>query len=130
MHSILFWSIRNRTISVGTHLSERTSVMRKNNEVTEASQQYATAYAAHYNQGDLQRAFRLYTAIMASHPGSQEDGFSQMQIRNLAAALIPKQQLLDAQVELLRAYFEQTESTDPREIPVATVNLQRSSRSP
>ena len=104
--------------------------MQKSNEVTEARQQYAAAYAAHYTQGDLHLAFQLYTSLMTSHPGSQEDSFSQMQIHNRAVALIPKQRLLDAQVKLLRAYFEQTESTEPREIPVATVNLQRSSRSP
>jgi hypothetical protein len=88
--------------------------MKNNNEATEASRQYAAAYTAHYTQGDLHLAFQLYTALMASHSGSQEESFSQMQIHNIAVALIPKQQLLDSQLELLRTHFEQATPTASR----------------
>jgi hypothetical protein len=114
VHSSLFRLIDNRNTSVSTHFSKRASVLKGNNDATEANRQYAAAYAAQYTQGDLHLAFQLYTAIMASHPGSPEEGFSQMQIHNIAVATIPKRTLLNAEWELLRAHFEQTEPTEPR----------------
>jgi len=80
--------------------------MRKNIEPTEASRQYAAAYAAHYTERDLPLAFQLYKELLASNPSSQEAGYTRMQLQNLINAVVPKQELLDAQIERLLAHFE------------------------
>ena len=82
--------------------------MRKHIEPTEASRQYAAAYAAHYTERDLPLAFQLYKALMASHPSSQEANYAQMQVQNLINAVVPKQELLDAQIYLLLIHFKST----------------------
>jgi hypothetical protein len=72
----------------------------------EAGRLYATAYAAHYAAKDLRGAFELYRSLMATHPDTPEAGYSQSQILNIANAVVPKQKILDAQVELALAYLE------------------------
>lgn len=80
--------------------------MRKNCKPTEASRQYAAAYAAHYTGCDLPLAFQLYKALMASHPSTQEAEYARMQVQNLINTVVPKQELLDAQIERLLVHFE------------------------
>ena len=63
------------------------------------------AYAAHYATKDLKEAFELYRGVMASYPESQEAMYSQKQIENIVAALVPKQELFDAQVNMALARF-------------------------
>lgn len=74
--------------------------MRNEAELTEANRQYATAYAAHYTEHDLPAAMRLYKQVMASHPNDPEAEYSRVQIQNIVNAVVPKQELLDAQTEL------------------------------
>ena len=73
--------------------------------LTKAGQDYAVAYAAHYATKDLKEAFELYRGVMASYPESQEAMYSQKQIENIVAALVPKQELFDAQVNMALACF-------------------------
>ena len=40
---------------------------------------------------------------MASHPGTQEADYSRSQIQNIVNAVVPKQELLDAQTNLVSA---------------------------
>jgi hypothetical protein len=80
--------------------------MRNETEHTEAGRQYAAAYAAHYARHDLPLAFRLYKKLMGSHPSTQEANYARMQVQNIVNAVVPKQELLDAQMELVRAHFE------------------------
>ena len=80
--------------------------MRNNTEHTEAHRQYATAYAAHYTEHDLPSALRLYRQLMASHPSGPEAEYSRVQIQNIVNAVVPKQELLDAQTELAVTHFE------------------------
>ena len=72
---------------------------------TEASQQYAAAYAAHYTKRDLPGALRLYVNVIASHPDEQEADFSRAQVQNIVNAVVPKQELFDAQVNLAATRF-------------------------
>ena len=74
--------------------------MRNKTELTEASRRYAAAHTAHYTEHDLPSAMRLYKQVMASHPNDPEAGYSRAQIQNIVNAVVPKQQLLDAQMEL------------------------------
>jgi len=60
-------------------------------QLTEAGKQYAEA---------LHEALKLYKAIMAEHPNTKEAEYSRTQIQNIVQSVVPKQRLLDAQVEL------------------------------
>jgi hypothetical protein len=75
---------------------------------TEANRQYAAAYEAHYSDGDLPLAFKFYTMLIASHPHSDEAGYSKTQINNMVNTVVPKQELLAAQTELILAHFAKT----------------------
>jgi hypothetical protein len=74
--------------------------MRNETELTEAGKQYAEAYAAHYTTKDLHEALELYKGIMAEHPNTKEAEYSRTQIQNIVQSVVPKERLLDAQVEL------------------------------
>ena len=80
--------------------------MKNVTELTEANQQYAAAYTAHYSQHDLPAALKLYAKVMASHPGTQEADDSRMQVQNIVKVVVPKQELLDAEIELALTHFE------------------------
>ena len=92
--------------------------MRNKNELTDAGRGYAAAYAAHYTGHDLPLALQLYKKLLASHPNAQEADYSRMQVQNILNAVVPKQELLDAQMELVLAHFEHDGSFDAERIPV------------
>jgi len=75
-------------------------------EATDARQQYAAAYAAHYTSRDIPAALQLYVKLMAAHPDAQEARYSGAQIQNIVHAVVPKQEILDAQIKLARAHLE------------------------
>jgi hypothetical protein len=74
--------------------------------LTEAAREYAVAYAAQYSQRDLAVALQLYERLIVSHPSAREAGYSRTQIQNIADAVVPEQDLLDAQIELAFAHLE------------------------
>jgi hypothetical protein len=74
--------------------------------LTEAAREYAVAYAAQYSQRDLAVALQLYERLITSHPSAREAGYSRTQIQNIANAVVPEQDLLDAQIELAFAHLE------------------------
>ena len=80
--------------------------MRNNTEHTEANRQYATAYAEHYTEHDLPSAMRLYKQVMTAHPSDPEAEYSRVQIQNIVNKVVPKHELLDAQMELAVTHFE------------------------
>jgi|GEM_PF-983817 hypothetical protein len=80
--------------------------MRTETEPTEANRQYAAAYAAHYTERDLPLALQLYQKLMASHPSAQEAGYARMQVQNIVNAVVPKPELLEAQIKLVLVHFE------------------------
>jgi hypothetical protein len=92
--------------------------MLNDTELTEAGRQYAAAYAAHYTGRDLPVALQLYKKLLASHPSTQEAGYSQTQVQNIVNAVVPKQELLDAQIELALAHFERDSPPDATRIPI------------
>jgi hypothetical protein len=79
--------------------------MRNDTGLTAVGQQYAAAHAAHYTTKNLHEALELYRGIMAAHPNTQESEYSRTQIQNIAKDVVPKQELLDAQVELALAHL-------------------------
>ena len=78
----------------------------------DTAREYAAAYAAHYSERDLAKALRLYQRIMASHASAPEAGYSRTQVQNIVHAVVPEQELLDAQIELALARLEHQVSTD------------------
>jgi hypothetical protein len=80
--------------------------VRNETELTEAKRQYAAAHAVHYTEHDLPSAMRLYKQVMASYPSGPEAEYSRVQIQNIVNAVVPKQELLDAQMELALTHFE------------------------
>lgn len=72
--------------------------MKTNAEPTKATKQYLAAYTAHYTAMDLRKAIELYKGVLASHPNTVEAGYAQSQIDNIVNTVVPKQELLDAQV--------------------------------
>ena len=81
-------------------------------ELGEVGRQYAAAHAAHYVARDLPLALQLYKAVLASYPSTEEADYSRTQVQNLVNAVIPKQELLDAQMELAVAHFARTAVSD------------------
>jgi hypothetical protein len=92
--------------------------MSKDIVLTEAGQQYAAAYATHYTTKDLREALTLYKGVMAAHPKTKEAEYSRSQIQNIVNAVVPKKELLDAQVDLALAQLEHGDQPDVDPAPV------------
>ena len=54
---------------------------------------------------------------MASHPDGQEADYSRTQVHNIVNAVVPEQELLDAEMELAFAHFEHDGPLDAGRIP-------------
>ena len=91
--------------------------MRSETEPTEASQQYAAAYAAHYTRHDLPLALKLYRTLMASHPNAQEAGYARTQVQNIVNTVVSKPELMAAEVKLVLAHFERDGLLDAGQLP-------------
>jgi len=74
--------------------------MRKETELTVLGKQYAVAYAEHYTTKDLREALQHYKDITVEAPDSAEAGYCRMQIQNIMNAVVPKEELADAQWHL------------------------------
>jgi hypothetical protein len=92
--------------------------MSKDTVLTKASQQYAAACATHFKTKDLREALKLYKGVMAAHPKTKEADYSRSQIQNIVNAVIPKQELLDAQVDLALTQLEHGDQPDVSPAPV------------
>jgi hypothetical protein len=79
-------------------------------EFTVPGRAYAAAYAAHYSERNLAAALQLYSELIAASPNAPEAGYSRAQIRNIVDAVVPAQDLLDAQVGLALTELERRES--------------------
>jgi hypothetical protein len=73
------------------------------NEPTGSARSYAAAYAAHYSERNLAAALQLYMELVASRPNAPEAAYSRAQIQNIIHAVVPAQELLDAQIGLALA---------------------------
>jgi hypothetical protein len=81
--------------------------MINNTKLTEAGQQYATAYDAHYTTKDMYKAFKLYGRIIAAYPDTHEAGYSRSHVQNIVKAVVLKQKVMTTLVVLARTHFEQ-----------------------
>ncbi len=79
---------------------------------TPAGDDYAVAYSAHYKAKDLNEALTLYQGVIGAHPDSPEAGFSRSQVGNIARAVVPKEELLDAQVGMVLAQLAKSTASE------------------
>ena len=93
----------------------------KDTVLTEAGQQYAEAYAAHYTTKDLREALKLYRGVMAAHPKTPEAEYSRSQIQNIVNSVVSKQELFDAQVDSVLARFEHGDQPDVSPATVTSI---------
>ena len=75
--------------------------------LTESADQYRLAYSAHYTDRDLPLALQRYQSLMRAHPDTQEAAYSQSQIQNIVNTVVPRQELLNAQIVLANDHFAQ-----------------------
>ena len=76
--------------------------MKPDTTSTNASGEYAAAYAAQYREHDWPLAVQLYRKLLAAHPDEREADYAWMQLQNIVRSVVPRRELLDAQLELLR----------------------------
>lgn len=93
--------------------------MRNAIRLTEAGRQYAAAYGAHYTTKDLRKALLLYRTLMATHAKSPEAEYARTQIQNIAHNVVPREELIAAQVDMAFAHLERQGLTGVASAPVA-----------
>lgn len=80
--------------------------MKKEVAPTKAGQEYAAAHAIQYKAKNLKEALGLYEGIMIAHPDALESGYSRSQINNIVKSVVPKQELLDAELTMALAHLK------------------------
>jgi hypothetical protein len=91
--------------------------MKKDIVFSTAGKKYEAAHAAHYTKKNLHEALVLYKGILAAHPDTREAEYSRSQLMNIVNSVVPKQELLDAQVELALALLVHEEPADADPAP-------------
>ncbi len=86
-----------------------------NPKQTEAGQEYAAAYDAHYTTKDIHKAFVLYQGIIKGHPDTLEAGYSRSQVQNIVNAVVPKQKVMKVMDALAKVAFIHLEKVVPPE---------------
>jgi len=86
---------------------------------TEAAQQYEAAHEEHYTTKDPGEALGLCRPGTDAHPETQEAEGSRWQIQNIVRAVVPQQEILDAQVELTLVHVAHGSSPGIAPHPVA-----------
>ncbi len=81
--------------------------MTNNTDQTEANRQYNIAYSMHYKDKNLNSALEMYRTITVLHPNAPEAEYCRMQINNIVNSVVPKQAILDAQMDLAHNYLDQ-----------------------
>lgn len=79
--------------------------MGQGGDLAKAAREYAAAYQAHYEEGDLRGALALYRSLMDAHPGTAEASYSKTQIQNIVMSVVPEKELFDAHVDLAAAHL-------------------------
>jgi hypothetical protein len=73
---------------------------------TMASRAYDKAHTAHYATKNFHDALELYKGVLALYPNTQEAEYSRTQMHNIVKGVVPKDDLLTAQVEQALACLE------------------------
>lgn len=73
-----------------------------------AAKSYKKAHAFHYEEKKLQEALAGYMEIIVAYPESPEAGYSRSQIQNIATAVVPANELLNAQTSLVNLHLDKS----------------------
>ena len=76
-----------------------------------AEEKYSEAHKLHYGEKCLQPALDLYLAILNDHADSSEAGFALSQIQNIVNSVVPKAELLEAHVKMVKSTLSQKTTT-------------------
>lgn len=79
--------------------------MKNDSRRSKAYQLYSAAHQEQYKNRNLPAALALYREIIAAHPETRQADYSRAQIRNIASKVVPKQELLDAELELALSHL-------------------------
>ena len=80
--------------------------MKNTIEKKEVDINYQAAHAAHYKTKDLRKAMQLYKVLIDAHPSTKEAEYSRSQISNIARSVVSKEELLNAQIEMVHAHLD------------------------
>lgn len=72
-------------------------------ESTDAARQYTEAYAAHYTERNIGQALQLYKKLITLRPDAPEAAYSRAQVANIVNSVVPRRELLDAQIDMAAA---------------------------
>ena len=86
-------------------------------QTSTATTQYAAAYATHYSTKDLSKALGQYSALISDYPDTPEAGYSRAQIVDIAKAVVPTDDLIDAHLALA---FKNVATSQPATTPPDT----------
>lgn len=87
--------------------------MKREAQLRDVGHEYAAAHSLHYESKDLRSALDLYRGIVARYPDTREAEYSRSQIQNILNAVVPKQALFDAQIDLALAHCGPGDSSAP-----------------
>lgn len=82
--------------------------MTNETEEKNSVQQYALAYGLHYETENLKQAFEQYKHILQEFPDTREAGYARSQIQHIVNATVPREKILESQMKLATAAFDQT----------------------
>jgi hypothetical protein len=106
------------------HLQDGEEDMPSFRRTTMASRAYDKAHSVHYATKDLHEALELYQGVLAAHPNTQEAGYSRTQMHNIVKGVVPKDDLMTAQVDLALARLEHEGPPDNEQIPLTPVETE------
>jgi len=81
--------------------------MTNGTEENNSVQQYALAYGLHYESENLKQAFEQYKHILLEFPDTPEAGYARSQIQHIVNAMVPREEILESQMKLATAAFDQ-----------------------
>ena len=76
-----------------------------------AEEKYSEAHKLHYGEKCLRPALDLYLAILNDHADSFEAGFALSQIQNIVNSVVPKAELLETHVKMVKSILTQNVAT-------------------
>lgn len=74
---------------------------------TESGNRYDAAHKMHHTEQNPGGAVGLYAAIIAEYPDAPEAGYCQSQVMNIVKSVVPKDELLEVHVGLIRTHLAQ-----------------------
>jgi hypothetical protein len=91
----------------------------KPDEQAEVTKLYVDAYTIHYTNNDMRKAFGLYRRILARYPYRKEAGYAASQIQTIINTVVPEEERLTVQMDMVAARFSVMKILSEKSDPVA-----------